>query len=421
MKKMTATTALTAVLLCIAASGAAISRGAVSVPLKKQGLYTALDSGTGFEQVYYRPFRSSSSYQLTTTESDKSSPQWGQKGVGYYFYDRVDNVIVTCNGDLFYYLDTDDSDASQLMMGCVDPASGFTEIVEGYPLSGFTESMGSVQEYYVATGTDLYYDQGGTAHDAYPLVVYSGDEESILLHDSEAHLGSTNYDDGFVTYYDDSGTGDLNTGLESSHDDNIGWNGVIACPRCQNHHPINPAENDSADNDSSGETNSTNQNTDVDSTQTTESDQSSTQTTGVDSQNQNSNSATSEQSQSSQNANDVNVTVNVNVTNTNTSSSESSSDFSGSVSSDSSHSENAEVTDSVDTATESVDPSISADSEVSAEPLVGDFNLQGSGACSLNPSMTYRPTSAPVGLILIAVMIVMRCLHARGIREQRLV
>lgn len=421
MKRMITTTALTVALLCTAASGAVLVPHATSVPLMKQGLYTAFDSLTGNEQVYYRPYRSRSSYQLTTTESDKSMPQWGQKGVSYYFYDRVDNVIVTCEGDLFYYLDTDLSDTSQLMMGCVDPASGFTDIVEGYPLSGFTESLGSVQEYYVASGTDLDYDQGGTGHDAYPLVVYSDDEESILLHDSEAHLGSSNYDDGFVAYYDDSGTGDLQTGLESSYDDNIGWNGSIACPRCQNHRPRNPTGDESADNESTGDTDSTHQNTDVESSQTTESDQSSSQTTEVDSQNQNSNGASAEQSQSSQNANDVNVTVNVNVTNTNTSSSESSSDFSGTVSSDSSASETAESVDPVDTAVETVSPSISADGDESADPLVGDFNLQGSGACSLNPSRSHRSQDVPMGIVLFSVMIVMRGLHARKIGTQRLV
>lgn len=416
MKRMIVMSAMTTTLLGVVASGHVHATKSTPVGIKKQGLYTAYDTVTGYDQIYFRPLTSKTAYQLTTTEFDKLSPQWGQKGVRYYFYDRPDNVIVTCDGNLFYYLESDYAEGSQLMMGCADPSSGYTDVVEGYPLTGFTDEVGYVDDYSVATGTGLYYDYDGTDHEASPLVVYSGEEESILLHDSEAHLGSTNYDDGFVMYYDDSGTGDLQTGLESTNDDNIGWNGTIACPRCKDHHPSNPSGNDSDDSDSANgagdsDDDSTNQSTDVDSTQSTT----------TSNENQNTNSSSANQSQSSQNANDVNVTVNVNVTNSNTSSSESSSDFSGTVSSESSTSETSESTDPVATATETATPSISESTDIGADPLVGDFNLQGSGACSLNPSISLSNQRPFLSLFLFSFIIAMRILHARKNSPHRIV
>lgn len=375
--------------------------------VKNFGLSAVLDSTTGYEQIYYRS-GFNKKIQLTTTDSDKTLPQWGASGVTYYFYDRVENKILTCEGRLFYYLELGDDETNQLKLGCVaTDTSASPSVIEGYPLTGFGDGPKAIDEYYVAEGTDLSYDFDGTTHQAIPLVAYEGDEEVIVMHDDEANLGTTNYDDGFVTYYDDGVTGDVETGWSATPDDNVGWTGSIACPRC-------PRDNQPGESGRPEEQDETDPDVVVsdDETETTDVDQTSNQSTDVDNSNSNANTSSADQSQDSENANNVTITVDVNVTNTNSAASESSSDDSGSVSSSSSAVGSTDTTSTDDSSTpDDVSASVSAADTEESIPDFGGFSMTGGGGCSLTQTNTI-PSN--IGLVLMMTIFLSLCLIRKG-------
>lgn len=415
------------VLIVVAAAltsfvGMASVKNFIKSPLTvRLGLYSALDADTGYDQIYYRSLKGGSVFKLTSTSSDKSLPKWGPSGVTYYFYDRMENEILTCEGKIFYYLEADDTGEKDLLMGCL--ASDLSlDTIEGYPLTGFDAGPTNIVSYEVAEGTELSYEYDGTIHEAYPVIVETETEEDIVLHDDQANLGSSNYEDGFVMYYDDEGYDDTIPGWTSSSDDGVNWDGSINCPRCDdNVAGGRPGNHDGRPGQSSDEGESTESDTDIDldyddSDQNQETTQTSDQTTVVGNENQNTNSSASSVTSNTSDTNEVNVnvTVEVNSTNTNTSSSDSSSDFSGTVSSSSSNEDNTtspESTDPTASVSEGTDE-INPDTSV---PVSGGLQMVGGGGCSL--VSTDHPDSQWVsifgGLIFMAGIFGIR-MHAYG-------
>lgn len=352
----------------------------------RMGLYAAPDAVSGYDQIFYRGLGGRSIVQLTSTDSNKSTPKWGPAAVTYYFYDRVENEILECEGRLFYYLEANEADQKEMVMGCVASDSTATpSIIEGYPLTGLGSGPSDILDYEVAEGLDLSYDYDGTTHEAYPIVVTSSEGDTIVLHDDQANLGSTNYENGFVTYYDDAGLDDTGTGWTSTTGDDIDWDGTIDCPTCQEDVAgDNPGDSVPEEDDTSVKSD-----TDVDleyddSDQNQETTQDADQTTVVGNENDNENSNAAEASGSGGNSStdntiNISVTVEVNSTNTNTSSSTSSSDFDGTVSSNSTNT--TSPTTPVDTADETPAADISLDT---SSPVSGGMEMNGGGGCSLS-------------------------------------
>ncbi len=387
------------------------------------GLYSALDADTGYDQIYYRSLNGGGVIKLTTTASDKTLPKWGPSGVTYYFYDRIENEILTCEGKLFYYLEASDTGKNDLLMGCLASDSSL-DTIEGYPLTGFDAGPADIVSYEVAQGAELSYEYDGTTHEAYPVIVETVTEEAIVLHDDQANLGSSNYEDGFVMYYDDEGYDETVPGWTSSSDDDVKWNGSINCPRCDgNVAGGRPGNNDDRPREASDDEENENTESDTeidldynDSDQTQETTQNSDQTTVVGNENQNTNSSGSSVTSDTSDTNEVNVnvTVEVNSTNANTSSSDSSSDYSGTVSSNSSNEENSSSPESTDpsaSVSEGMDE-INPDTSV---PVSGGFQMVGGGGCSLSSAENpeFHWATIFVGLIFMAGLVGIR-MHAYG-------
>lgn len=387
------------------------------------GMYSALDADTGYDQIYYRNLKGDGVIKLTSTASDKSVPKWGPSGVTYYFYDRVENEILTCEGKLFYYLEANGTGENDLLMGCLASNSSL-DIIEGYPLTGFGIGPTDIVSYEVAEGTELSYEYDGTTHEAYPVIVETDTEETVVLHDDQANLGSTNYEDGFVTYYDEEGYDETIPGWTSSSDDDVNWNGSINCPRCDdNVTGGRPGNNGDSPEESSddGEAQNTESDTEIDldyddSDQTQETTQNSDQTTVVGNENQNTNSSGSSATSDTSDTNAVNVTVTVEVnsTNTNTSSSDSSSDFNGTVSTSSSNEENSSLPESADP-TASVFEEMEEINPDTSVPVSGGFQMAGGGGCSLGTTeKVERHWASLSGVLILMTGIFGIRLHAYG-------
>jgi hypothetical protein len=196
------------------------------------GLSVRFDPETGVDQIYYSPIPRGRLLRLTDTAIDKSEPVWGPEGVTYSFYDRAENVILTCaEGDLFYDLA---GVPPFLEMGCVAGRdSAAPVVISGYPLNAFAgASAFAIADYHVALGEGVSYEVGGVVHAAYPVVVKTSEGTDVLvLHDDEAHLGETDYEDGFVSYYDvvvaDDASGNVVTGIPDD-----AWDGTVTCEEC---------------------------------------------------------------------------------------------------------------------------------------------------------------------------------------------
>ncbi len=378
--------------------------------MERYGLYTAFDSATGYDQVYYRALLTSKTIQLTTSNTEKTSPAWGPKNIAFDFYNEALATTTACSGNLFYYLEEIAADQNQLSMGCLD--TGSSAVFEGYALSGF-DGLTHVDEYYVAEGTDLNYTYDGTEHDAYPLVVYNEDAENLLLHDHENYFGS--FDEGSVAYYDGTLSGDAAAGWVSTLDDAISWNGVIKCPKCLDH-ADNPGDSTPEEDEEENETDEVNSD-DTTVIQDTDVTQESDQTTTVESDTVSSSSATSSASQDSQNSSDSDIVINVDVTVVNDNSSESSaassSDFSGSVSSTS---ESSSTSEEQPESEETTEPSADISTDVASDPLAGaSYSMQGGGGCSLSGYPVHN-AAAP---ILFSTPLLLIILLRQGIKNAR--
>lgn len=221
--------------LCLANPSWAAPRSAIAINSSWQrGLYVAYDRDSGYDQIFYASALGvGSRIRLTDSAFDKAAPQWGPRGVTYYFYDRVANEILTCDGgDLFYYLG--ENPDWELNLGCFNSSDGgATPAIADYPLTGFATAPDlDVASYAVASAEALtYFDS--FEHGAYPVIVTDADGGfTLLLHDDEAHLGSTDYDDGFVIY-DDVIVDTQESGVViSTGSGETEWDGTITCPDC---------------------------------------------------------------------------------------------------------------------------------------------------------------------------------------------
>lgn len=221
--------------LCLANPSWAAPRPAIAISSSWQrGLYAAYDRNSGYDQIFYAPgLGAGSRRQLTDSAFDKATPQWGPRGVTYYFYDRVANEILACDGgDLFYYLG--ENPDWELYLGCFESNDDdASSVITDYPLTGFASAPDlDVASYAVASAETLtYFD--AFEHGAYPVIVADADGEfTLLLHDDQAHLGSTDYDDGFVIY--DAVTVDTQESgvVVSTGSGETEWDGTITCPDC---------------------------------------------------------------------------------------------------------------------------------------------------------------------------------------------
>lgn len=385
-----------------------ISAESWAAPVAKSGLYSAKDSVSGYYQIYYKPFRSSSSNQLTFSKSNKTSPQWGSGSVVMQLYDDDNSIFHECKGRLFYYLaENVTSGLNDVMMGCINTSgASITATYEDYPITNTEDDSSGVDGFFVATGSDLSYEIDENVYDGYPIFVLENGESYLNIHDAEIHTGQAVFDDGYVQQYDYEDTGNVYDGWSSDSDDDVLWNGKIKCAKCYQYcqkydssGTLKMCQEPSDDNNSNSNNNENTQNLDQDTTVDNTASNESDQSTEVNSQT----------STSNENSNPIDIYINVEVINDNNSNANNTNSTTSTESDDDTTTENKDND-------ESLTPALSENTDQSQSvPSAGNgFYMTGGGGCSLVTEYGSVPSSG-LASILVGVFVfgiyILRIVH----------